>query len=293
MIRTLTCVVKNISRRHYATAARTVKAESVRGVPIITCKRSEFNYFADGEVNKNVKFGEIPLASSGWRHRKSKGDHFIINASTPERESPSEELDNAKLEQFGVNEQLINNIKTELEIEKLTSIQSKALPLITDMNHVLLAAATGCGKTLAYALPIVAQLLSTKNKVRDRQMNTPLALILTPGRELAGQVATVVEKLTRGLGVQVKTIIGGHTKRQMLNPDFEEVDILVGTIGAISKLVTTGIYRMDEVRHVVLDEADTLLDDSFAGKLAHFLKRFPVSLECRDFVIWSINDACS
>lgn len=62
----------------------------------------------------------------------------------------------------------------------------------------------------------------------------------------------------------------------MMNPDFDDVDILVGTIGAISKLSTTGIYRMDEIRYVVLDEADTLLDDSFSEKLGYFLKRFPV-----------------
>lgn len=60
-----------------------------------------------------------------------------------------------------------------------------------------------------------------------------------------------------------------------MNPSFDDVDVLVGTVGAVSKLVTNGIYRMERVRHVVLDEADTLLDDSFNEKLAYFLRRFP------------------
>uniref|UniRef100_A0A182IXN8 Helicase C-terminal domain-containing protein n=1 Tax=Anopheles atroparvus TaxID=41427 RepID=A0A182IXN8_ANOAO len=61
----------------------------------------------------------------------------------------------------------------------------------------------------------------------------------------------------------------------MLNPSFEDIDILVASFGAVSKLITSGIYRMEEVRYVVLDEADTLLDDSFNNKLLHLMKRFP------------------
>lgn len=60
----------------------------------------------------------------------------------------------------------------------------------------------------------------------------------------------------------------------MYNPEFEDVDILVGSMGALSKLTTTGIYRMTAVKHVVLDEADTLLDDSFNEKLCYYLSRF-------------------
>lgn len=61
----------------------------------------------------------------------------------------------------------------------------------------------------------------------------------------------------------------------MLHPTFDDVDILIGTPGAISKLTTTGILRMNHCRNVVLDEADTLLDESFSDKLQYFLRRFP------------------
>lgn len=72
--------------------------------------------------------------------------------------------------------------------------------------------------------------------------------------------------------------MGGRTKQKMLNPAFDDADLLIGTIGATSKLVTTGVYRMHLCQHVVLDEADTLLDDSFNEKLTYFLRRFPVTL---------------
>lgn len=125
-------------------------------------------------------------------------------------------------------------------------------------------------------LPIIDQIIKRKALGPiERQFNTPLALILTPGRELAVQIAKVAEELTEGLGFNIKSVIGGKTKQKMMNPSFEDIDILVGSIGAVSKLTTTGIYRMSEVKHVVLDEADTLLDDGFNDKLAFFLRRFP------------------
>ena len=87
----------------------------------------------------------------------------------------------------------------------------------------------------------------------------------------------VAEELGNLLNVKVKVILGGNTKQLMFNPSFDDVDLVVASIGAISKLVTTGIYRMNEVRHVVLDEADTLLDDSFNPKLVYFMRRFGVN----------------
>lgn len=93
----------------------------------------------------------------------------------------------------------------------------------------------------------------------------------------ATQIGEVAEQLCAGLDLNVAVLLGGHTKQLMLRAGFAEVDILVGTMGATSKLATTGVYRMHQCEHVVLDEADTLLDDSFNAKLVHFLKRFPVS----------------
>lgn len=106
-----------------------------------------------------------------------------------------------------------------------------------------------------------------------------MAIVLTPGRELAEQIAKFAEDLTDGLGVNVKVVIGGNTRQKMLNPRFEDIDILVGSMGAISKLTTTAIYRMTDVKHVVCDEADTLLDDGFNEKLSYFLRRFPFHID--------------
>ncbi|XP_055839847.1 probable ATP-dependent RNA helicase DDX28 [Episyrphus balteatus] len=274
MLRNISNLTRNPSTRTYAAASPAVKSNKstkTRKIPLIECKKPELNV-PFGKHLIEAKFGTIPLASNGWMHRKSKGDYFIINPSVNEDDILSQMQD---IKELKLSEDLIQNLNSELEITQLTKIQSDAIPIISDSEHVLIAAETGCGKTLAYLMPIVQQILEQKYRFVERQLNTPLVLILTPGRELALQIAEVASKLCKSTGINVKCILGGNTKQKMINPEFEEVDILVGSMGAISKLVTTGIYRMDKVRHVVLDEADTLLDDTFSDKLCFFLKRFP------------------
>nr|CAD7201367.1 unnamed protein product [Timema douglasi] len=133
------------------------------------------------------------------------------------------------------------------------------VPTILSEKNTLLAAETGCGKTLAYLLPVIQQILSLQHQVPEDKLNSPLALVVTPNRELATQIGVIT---------------GGRTKRTMMNPSFEKIDLLIATLGTLSKLTTTGIYNMSRVRHIILDEADTLLDDSFNEKLCHFLRRF-------------------
>lgn len=123
-------------------------------------------------------------------------------------------------------------------------------------------------------MPIIQKIIEYKQNERERNFNSPLALILTPARELAEQIGRMAEELCDDLGINVKVTVGGKTKKKMMNPEFEDMDILVGSIGAISKLTATGIYRMDNIKFVVLDESDTLLDESFHYKMSYYLRRF-------------------
>lgn len=124
-------------------------------------------------------------------------------------------------------------------------------------------------------MPIIQRILQAKQQNVERKFNSPLAIILTPARELAEQIGKMTEDLVDDLDINVKVIVGGNTKQKMVNPTFEDVDILIGSIGAISKLTTTGIYRIDNVAHVVLDESDTLMDESFHEKIAYYVRKFP------------------
>ncbi|XP_022226750.2 probable ATP-dependent RNA helicase DDX28 [Drosophila obscura] len=278
----LSLVLRVQTSRHLATAATAtavttkIKVGKTRDKPkpLITCSRTQFNLTQHDRAG--AKFGTLALASKGWLHNKSKGDHFTLNASVSgdqlqqEMQSVTGFLDSG---QVALHPKLLDNLQNELGIKMLTFIQIKGLPIVHGNTHALIAAETGCGKTLTYMLPILDRLL--QQEITERSFNTPRALILTPGRELASQITQVAENLSQGTDLKVKALLGGNTKQLMMNPKFEEVDVLVATLGALSKLVTTGIYRMEQVRHVVLDEADTLLDDSFTDKLTYFLRRFP------------------
>ncbi|XP_016945527.2 probable ATP-dependent RNA helicase DDX28 [Drosophila suzukii] len=255
-----------------------IKSKNPRDQPLISCRRSQFNLTQYERLD--AKFGSLSLASKGWLHNKSKGDFFILNASVQGEELQQEMQ---AIDEFlaatalQLHPQLLENLQGELGIKLVTGIQKQGIPIVHGKEHCLIAAETGCGKTLTYLLPILDKLLQ-RESLPDRKLNTPRVLILTPGRELATQIAGVTEKLVQGTNLKVQSLLGGNTKQLMMNPQFEEVDILVATLGALSKLVTTGIYRMEQVRHLVLDEADTLLDDTFTDKLTYFLRRFPFHL---------------
>lgn len=113
-------------------------------------------------------------------------------------------------------------------------------------SHLLFAAETGCGKTLSYILPIIQHIIETQSKLAN--LNSPKAVVILPNRELAYQIGDVATTIGSSVGIKVKVLVGGKTKSIMMNPKFEEIDILIATPGALSKLSTVGIYKMDQVR---------------------------------------------
>lgn len=181
MIQNLRKVLQSSYFRTYASKPD-VKKQVLPKTPLISCKISKFDQYLETVVPKDAKFGSIPLASSGWKHYKSKGDHFTIHPIATQQmdtEAAEETFTDMQL-----NQQIVKNLKLRLDATSPSSIQRSAFPHILRKDHTLIAAETGCGKTLAYLIPIVQQLLSLKEKQRNDEMNTPLAVILTPGREL-------------------------------------------------------------------------------------------------------------
>lgn len=274
---------KNVNRAKKALAKHI-------GEPLITCKRPEFDLHRGDKMEENAKFGEIPLTTDGWHHYKSKGDFFIIHPH-PSTEDITQNPDfKQPFDKFDFHPELLQNLSSRLNMPQTTYIQHEAIPKVLANKHTIIAAETGCGKTVAYLLPIIQNLLKWKHSMGTDlpiEFNTPKVLIITPGRELALQIGEVCEDLCHGLDLKTKVQIGGHTKAIMMNPPIEEIDILVASMGCLSKFITNNIYRMHQTRHVVLDEADTLLDDSFSDKLQYILKRFPVRFFY--IVVWLIN----
>src|SRR5438067_2577666 len=170
---------------------------------------------------------------------------------------------------LGLRPELLATV-TALGYEEPTPIQRAAIPVLLDGRDVLGLAATGTGKTAAFALPVIARIADQRN--RD---GSPAALVLVPTRELAMQVAEAVHKYGRPLGIRVVPIYGGAPMGRQLGALERGVDVIVATPGRALDHLGRGSLRLDAVRVVVLDEADEMLDMGFEDELRAILEATP------------------
>uniref|UniRef100_A0A0A9YSM2 RNA helicase n=1 Tax=Lygus hesperus TaxID=30085 RepID=A0A0A9YSM2_LYGHE len=258
---------------HKSKTSKNKKSELLKGHAVIECQRPEFNHYK----NQTYDMKEIPLASKGWNHYKSKGDFFIIKLYENDEDMKYYfHGEVTSFEDLELDNKIVDALKT-INILRPTRIQETSIPVILSGKNTLIAAETGCGKTLAYLVPVIQQVIRWNNELKDRPPNSPLAMIMCPSRELATQIGTVAKQLSHLLPFSCNTLLGGRTKRMMMNPAFRDVDIQISTPGVISKLSTVGIYDLQGVKHVVLDESDTMMDDSFNEILLRLLKRMKIS----------------
>ncbi|WP_020485403.1 DEAD/DEAH box helicase [Methylomonas sp. MK1] len=173
---------------------------------------------------------------------------------------------------LGLSEALIKAI-ADSGYTTPTPIQSKAIPAVLTGRDLLAAAQTGTGKTAGFTLPILHRLAQT-----DYGRNRPVrALILTPTRELAAQVAESVAKYGAHQQPRLKSeVVFGGVK---INPQMMRlrggVDILTATPGRLLDLVSQNAVKLDKVEMLVLDEADRMLDMGFIKDIRKILAMLP------------------
>jgi ATP-dependent RNA helicase DeaD len=158
---------------------------------------------------------------------------------------------------------------SDLGYEEPTPIQREAIPSLLAGRDVLGQAATGTGKTAAFALPIL-------QRMPDERGAGPVALVLVPTRELAMQVSQAVHRYGRDLGVRVLPIYGGQPIFRQLKVLERGVDVVVATPGRALDHMGRGTLRLEAVETVVLDEADEMLDMGFAEDIESILDATPV-----------------
>ncbi len=160
---------------------------------------------------------------------------------------------------------------TSLGYEEPTDIQREAIPPLIAGKDVLGQAATGTGKTAAFALPLLHRIGASI----DDDDRTVRGLILVPTRELAMQVAEAVHRYGRQLGIRVLPIYGGQAFQQQLRTLKRGVDVVVATPGRALDHIRRRTLDLESVRMVVLDEADEMLDMGFAEDLEAILSAVP------------------
>ncbi|GAA1811178.1 DEAD/DEAH box helicase [Agromyces neolithicus] len=153
-------------------------------------------------------------------------------------------------------------------------IQVDTLPDTLAGRDVLGRGKTGSGKTIAFALPLVARLGTTLAGGR-RRPGRPLALVLAPTRELATQITNTIEPLAAAYDLRATTIFGGINQKRQVEALRAGVDIVVATPGRLEDLMKQGFITLDAIEITVLDEADHMADLGFLPVVTRILDRTP------------------
>jgi ATP-dependent RNA helicase DeaD len=192
-----------------------------------------------------------------------------MTQSAAEPESPI--VQSSGFTTLGLQPELLE-VLGALGYEEPTPIQREAIPPLLAGRDLLGQAATGTGKTAAFALPLL-QLAAQGDAVANR----PGALVLVPTRELAMQVAEAIHRYGRTRKVNVLPIYGGQSIRQQLRVLDRGVHVVVATPGRALDHLQRETLKLDRVSMVVLDEADEMLDMGFAEDLDAILQRLPAT----------------
>jgi superfamily II DNA/RNA helicase len=174
-----------------------------------------------------------------------------------------------RFDELGLRDEILEAIDY-MGFEQATEIQEKAIPLILENRDLLGCAQTGTGKTAAFILPVLQQMVEKK----DDGLNT---LIIVPTRELAKQIDQQIQGFSYFIPVTSMTIYGGDST------DWEQqkralkggVDIIVATPGKFISHLNMGYVQLDKLKHLILDEADRMLDMGFIDDIMKIIGQLP------------------
>ena len=171
-------------------------------------------------------------------------------------------------QQLGLHPSLVRNTRL-LGYITPTPIQAQAIPAIQAGRDLIATAQTGTGKTGAFLLPVLHQLL-------EGTQGTPRSLVLTPTRELAQQIDTVFRGLAKGTTLRSAVVIGGAPIMGQLRTLRAGVDMIVATPGRLLDLLCNHQLRLSAIQTLILDEADQMFDMGFLPDLKRIIARLPV-----------------
>jgi ATP-dependent RNA helicase RhlE len=169
---------------------------------------------------------------------------------------------------FGLSAPMMEGVRA-MGYTDPTPIQLRAIPLILEGKDVIGSAQTGTGKTAAFALPILSKL--------GQHDARPRVLILEPTRELAAQVETAIRDFARFTNLSVAVFFGGVGYGKQNDALKTGVDIIVATPGRLLDHIEQGNCQLNDIQHLVLDEADRMLDMGFLPDVRRILERCPRS----------------
>lgn len=181
---------------------------------------------------------------------------------------------------LGLLPSLLKTLKAKL-IFTPTEIQAFTIPMLMGGQSVVGVSETGSGKTLAYALPLLHQLKSIETEEGSPIQNpaSPRAIVMVPTRELGEQVAKVFKSLTHDTRLRVRPALGGMTFEHARRNVEGQFEILLATPGRLVQLIDRKLIQLSDVRVIVFDEADQMMDQGFLSDSKLIVKNCPSSVQ--------------
>lgn len=177
-------------------------------------------------------------------------------------------LYNMLFEDFKLNKQILNAV-ADAGYVHATPIQERAIPRVLSGHDVLGIAQTGTGKTAAYVLPIL-------KKLGYAQGEDPRCVIIVPTRELVLQVVEVIESFTSYMDIRAVGVYGGTSLKTQAKTVLEGCDIIVATPGRLMDIYKMQAILFKDVKTVILDEVDRMLEMGFSHQIQNLITLFPV-----------------
>ena len=183
---------------------------------------------------------------------------------------------NVKFDEININPNILRAVE-EMGFEEMSPIQAKAIPVILEGKDIVGQAQTGTGKTAAFGIPLLQKI--------DPQEKTVQALVLCPTRELAIQVAEEIRNLAMFMhGIKILPVYGGQEISKQIRSLKSGVQVIIGTPGRVMDHMRRKTVKFGNIRMVVLDEADEMLNMGFREDIETILKEVP---EARQTILFS------
>lgn len=170
-----------------------------------------------------------------------------------------------EFKELGLKPELVDALR-RINFVSMTEVQESAIPVVMQHKDVIVRSKTGSGKTGAFLVPIFQMLT---------KMNRPQAIVIVPTRELALQVSKVSGTLGHGTRLNTAVVYGGASINVQIDALSRGVDIVVGTPGRILDLMERGSLRLNNIKFLVLDEADLMLDMGFIEDIESIIASIP------------------
>ena len=189
----------------------------------------------------------------------------VARAPQPNAEKPN--ADASAFADLGLNVEIVRTLGF-MDYSTPTPIQAQAIPALIKGRDIVGLAQTGTGKTAAFCLPILQNLLDNPTELKKRASTV---VIMSPTRELALQIHKALSDFGKRMPFKFAAVIGGAPIRQQIRTLEKGVDVLVATPGRLEDLVSQKALRLDQTNVVVLDEADQMMDIGFMPAIKRIL----------------------